>query len=101
MITAIQGGIRLKIYVQPGGRKSELLGEFDGALKVRIAAPPVEGKANDEVIVFFAKLFGVAKRDVTLTKGQQSRNKTLEIQGVTQAEAERIISEHAPGKNQD
>jgi uncharacterized protein (TIGR00251 family) len=80
-------GVRLHIFAQPNGKKSEVLGEHDGSLKVRIQAPPVEGKANDAVEEFIAKLFSVSKKTVQIVRGQLSRHKVIEIQGLSLSEA--------------
>lgn len=82
MIETTTTGIRLHLYVQPGGKKSEVLGEHDGALKIRVQAPPVEGKANAAVIEFVAKLFGVPRARVSLLRGHQSRLKVVEVEGL-------------------
>lgn len=71
--------MKLKIYVQPGARKTEIVGEHDGAMKIKIKAPPVDGKANEEVVRFFAELLGIAKNKIELVQGEKSRHKTIEI----------------------
>lgn len=71
--------MELKIYVQPGGKKSEILGEHGDAIKIRIAAPPVEGAANEELIRFLADHYGVKRRDVEIVSGHTSRNKRVRI----------------------
>jgi uncharacterized protein (TIGR00251 family) len=91
LIEAFAGGVRVRLYVQPNGRKSEVLGEFDGALKIRVQAPPVEGKANEAVETFVAKLFQVSRRDVSLLRGQQSRSKQLEIRGLDVETAQELV----------
>jgi len=63
--------------------KSEIVGEMDGSLRVRISAPPVDGAANDEVVKLLAKAFGVAKGNVAILSGQTSKNKRIKIIGVT------------------
>ena len=70
----------LTIRVQPKARKDEVIGPHDGALKIRITAPPVDGKANAHLIKFLAKTFGVAKSRVQLISGETGRNKRLRIQ---------------------
>ena len=78
----------LQLYVQPGGKRSEVLGLFDGpngqCLKIRVQAPPVEGKANEEALRFIIELLELPKRSVALTKGSQSRMKTVEITSGTE-----------------
>ncbi|WP_269542508.1 DUF167 domain-containing protein [Cerasicoccus fimbriatus] len=77
---------KLSILATPKASRSEVVGWQEGALKVRIAAPPVDGKANAELLKFLAKYLGVAKRDVALVSGEGSRRKVVEIAGVTEAE---------------
>lgn len=77
------GGITFDIKVQPGSSKNELKGYKDGVLKVKITAAPDKGKANKELIDFFSGLFEVKKSDVTIIKGDKSRNKSIKITGVT------------------
>lgn len=73
------GFLFLKVYVQPGGRKCEILGFHDGALKVRIASPPIDGKANELLISYLAQLLKVPKRFLGLSSGHKSKNKVIEI----------------------
>jgi len=73
------GSITLSLHVQPGARRTEVTGVHGGALKIRVASPPVEGKANDILIAFLAETYGVAKRAVTLVRGETSRRKTVRI----------------------
>ena len=72
----------LELYVQPGAARSEFAGEHGGRLKLRLAAPPVEGKANAALIEFLADYFNVPKRDVRITAGLKSRRKRVLIEGV-------------------
>lgn len=76
-------GITLVLHVQPGAKRTEVAGEHGGALKVRLAAPPVEGRANDELIAFMAKAFGVPKRNVVILSGETGRNKRVRISGAS------------------
>jgi uncharacterized protein (TIGR00251 family) len=69
----------LEIKVIPGASKSEMADVKDGRLRVRIAAAPEDGKANEELRVFFARTLGLAKRDIVLEKGEKSRLKTLRL----------------------
>ena len=77
------GIISLKIYVQPRTSKTEMVGLHDDSLKVRIAGPPVDGAANDELIVFFAKGLGLPKSAVVLRYGENSRRKMVDFYGTT------------------
>lgn len=67
----------LNVYIQPNASKSEIVGQHDGKLKIRIKAPALENKANQELIRFLAKEFKIPKSQIEIIKGQNSRNKTL------------------------
>lgn len=67
----------LHIYVQPGASRDEIVGPHGDRLKVRITAPPVEGKANEHLLKFLAKVFGVSRNQLDLTSGYQGRHKQL------------------------
>ncbi|HEV8096061.1 MAG TPA: DUF167 domain-containing protein [Burkholderiales bacterium] len=73
------GSITLTIHAQPGAKKTEVAGVHGAALKIRLAAPAVEGKANDALIAFFAASFGVPRRNVMLVRGETGRRKTVRI----------------------
>lgn len=72
---------RLVVRVVPNARKSEIAGLTDGVLRVRLQAPAVEGRANDELIRFLAELFGMRRSRIAIVRGEKSREKTLEIEG--------------------
>lgn len=69
----------LALHVQPGAKRTEVAGAHGDALKLRLAAPPVEGKANAALIRFLADAFGVPQRSVTLLRGEASRAKQVRI----------------------
>ena len=71
----------LRIYVQPGAKKTEISGLYGDSLKVRLLSPPIEGRANKELVHFIAKIFNIPKTQVILKKGQHSRKKIIEIHG--------------------
>ncbi len=73
--------ITLTLHIQPGAKRSELAGLHGEALKIRLAAPPVEGRANEALLKFVAELFGVPVRQVELKQGGQSRHKVVAITG--------------------
>ena len=83
--------MRLSVRAQPRASRSELAGEHDGALKVRLAAPPVEGEANRELERFLAKLLGVGRSRVRVVAGETGRNKVVEVEGLTIADVERLL----------
>lgn len=74
--------IIFSVRVVPRASKSEIVGEMDGALKVRIASPPVDGAANAELIKLFAKTFGVSKSEIEIIGGQTSKSKQIKAHGV-------------------
>jgi len=71
----------INLYVQPNAKKSEFVGMHNHLPKIKLAAPAVDGKANNELIAFIAKQFYVSKSMVKIVKGQTSRYKTLLISG--------------------
>jgi uncharacterized protein (TIGR00251 family) len=79
------GGARwvLTLHVQPGARRTEAAGLHGDALRLRLAAPPVDGKANAELIRFLAEAFDVPRRSVTLISGETSRRKRVAVTGAT------------------
>ena len=70
-------GWLIAVHVQPGAKKSAVAGLHGEALKIRIAAPPVEGKANAALIAFVAEMLDVPRRTVSVVKGESSREKLL------------------------
>lgn len=76
----------------PGARRSELAGVADGRLRVRLAAPPAEGRANAELVRFLAKQLGIPREAVGLAAGGRSRRKLVRLTGVTLDEARRRLS---------
>lgn len=71
--------IVLELHVQPGAKRSEFAGMHGERRKVRLAAPPVDGKANDELVRFLAEHYAVPRRSVTIVSGLKSRAKRVEI----------------------
>ena len=70
-------GWLIAVHAQPGAKKSAVAGLHGDALKIRVAAPPVEGKANQALIAFVASTLGLPKRAVSIVKGESSREKLL------------------------
>lgn len=75
-------GVTLRLHIQPGAKKTEVVGTHGEALKIRLAAPPVDGKANACLIAFLAGQFGVAKSAVSLLCGDTSRAKRVHVSGI-------------------
>ena len=78
---------RLKLRIVPNARRNEVTGEHGDAVKIKIAAPALEGKANEAVLEFIAEKLGLHRRDITLIAGEKSRDKLIEIAGLEAAEA--------------
>jgi uncharacterized protein (TIGR00251 family) len=81
-LAADPDGVTLRLHIQPGAKKTEVVGLHGEALKIRLAAPPVDGKANACLIGFLAERLGVAKASVRLVSGESSRAKRVRIAGV-------------------
>jgi uncharacterized protein (TIGR00251 family) len=82
-VVATPSGVRLSIFAKPRASRSRVLGEKDGAVVVALAAPPVEGAANEELVETLARTFGVPRRAVKLLAGLTGRHKRVEIEGLT------------------
>lgn len=87
------GGVRVRVHVQPRASRTELAGVHGDALKVRLAAPPVNGAANEALTEFLAREFGVARRAVRIVSGYGSRTKLVELDGVELAAVRRAAGE--------
>ncbi len=72
----------LKVKVEPRSSKSGIEGKYGDALKIKLTSPPVEGKANKELIEILAKEFGIHKNDVKIISGRRSKNKIIRLCGV-------------------
>jgi len=81
-----EDGVIISIRVLPRSSRNELAGELDGALKVKLTAPPVEGAANKALIKFLASAFKVPKSNVEITSGESSKNKSVLLRGVKGAD---------------
>ena len=77
------------VRVVPRASRTEIVGEHDGALKIRVSSPPVDGAANEEIIKLLAKTFGVPRANVSITAGQTSKLKRISI---ANANREKIFS---------
>ena len=73
----------LDLHVQPGAKRTEAAGRHGDRVKIRLAAPPVDGAANDELVRFVAEAFGVPKRNIEILSGATSRQKRVRITGAT------------------
>lgn len=88
LYTETDGALAFRVRVVPRAWRSEVAGEHGGALRVRVAAPPVEGAANEELARLLAKAFGVPARHVEIKSGHTSKTKTVRVRG---ANAEQLL----------
>ncbi len=84
--------LTLTLHIQPGAKRTEVAGLHGEALKLRLAAPPVEGRANEALLKFIAASFDVSLRQVELKQGAQSRHKVVAITG-SKVEPERLLGD--------
>ena len=80
------------MHVYPNAARNELAGFSEGVLRLKVAASPVKGKANKELIAFLAQKLGLSKGDFTILKGHSSRNKLISIAGLSREELSRRLS---------
>jgi uncharacterized protein (TIGR00251 family) len=77
--------ITIKVYLQPKSSKNEIIGPYRDGIKVKVTAPPVEGKANEALIKFLAKEFKISASSIEILKGHNSREKIIRIGGNVEA----------------
>lgn len=94
LVTEKDGSVRFAVHAKPRAKKSAIVGVSQGALEVALAAPPVDGAANDELVRFLSKSLGLPKRDVALLAGEGSRHKRIAVTGLT---AEDLLARLALG----
>lgn len=81
-LIAVDGGVLLTVHAQPGARRTEVVGRHGDAVKIRVAAPPVDDRANEALVDFVATTFGVRRSTVTIRSGASSRHKRVLLTGV-------------------
>jgi uncharacterized protein (TIGR00251 family) len=85
-------GVTFTVKVQPRARKNAITGTVGEALKLALTAPPIEGRANQAAIEFFAELFQIPRSSVTIASGETSRNKVVRIAGLGRAAVEQRLA---------
>jgi uncharacterized protein (TIGR00251 family) len=93
-LTARDGAVRIAVAAKPRARASRIGGVREGALVVQLAAPPVDGAANDELVSVLAAALEVPRRDVALVRGESSRLKLVEVRGLAEAEVRERLARH-------
>ena len=92
------GALTFKVQVVPRASRSEIVGEHNGAFRIRIAAPPVDGAANEELIRTLARALGVRKNAIEITSGQTARTKRVRVTGASAGWGTLAITTGAKGK---
>jgi uncharacterized protein (TIGR00251 family) len=91
--TEKDGAVTFSVRVVPRASKSEIAGEIDGSLKVRISSPPVDGAANEEVVRLLAKLLNVSRSSVSIVSGYTSKTKRVRVIGVTPEQLQQLAGD--------
>ena len=81
------GGVRFEVWAKPRAKKSRVVGSRGDAVEVSLAAPPVDGAANEELVRVLADLLGVPQRSVTIVRGATAQRKLVEVTGIGAEEA--------------
>ena len=92
MIQQTTSGVSIAVKVHPRAKKNAITGMVGDAYKLSLTSPPVDGRANEACIEFFAELFKVPRSSVTIASGERSRNKVIRVDGVTEQKAEQSLS---------
>ncbi len=87
--------ITIRVKVHPRAKKNAITGTVGNAVKLALTSPPVDGKANEACIRFFAELFGVPRSAVTIVSGETNRTKIIQIVQISRDQAEMLLSEAA------
>ena len=95
------GDLSLRLYVQPGSKKTAVAGYFAEALKIRLAALPVEGQANAALLTFLAKILKLPKSRICLQRGQSCRHKEVRISHCTQEELHQLLNSLNPEQGRE
>ncbi|MGZ3775274.1 MAG: DUF167 domain-containing protein [Pseudobdellovibrionaceae bacterium] len=91
MIETINGGVRIHLFIQPKSSKNEVVGPHNGEIKIKITAPPIDGRANEGLIEFLSDHFDIPKRNVILVKGDTGRHKTIDLLGIAEPLARQLL----------
>lgn len=94
--TETRDGIVFKVHVVPRASRNEIVGEHNGALRIRIAAAPVDGAANEELVRMLARALGVPRSAVEITAGHSGKLKTVRVTGLESAALTNLCAPHGP-----
>jgi uncharacterized protein len=86
VVQCADGSLLISLYVQPKASKTRVVGVYDQCLKLTVASPPIDGRANEELVRFFSEKLQIPKRSVELKSGMRGRRKVIRVLGVTAGE---------------
>jgi uncharacterized protein len=96
-LTAAREGTVLNLRVAPGAKRTSIEDPYgEDAVRLKVAAPPVSGKANAEVVRFLAELLHVPRSDLAVIRGSSSRDKKVLVRGLTRTQTQKALSAHPP-----
>ena len=90
-INPCKNGIRLSAIIQPRSSNNKVTGIYNNALKIHLTSPPVDGAANKACVRFFSKMLGISPSEISIVQGFNSRNKTIEVIGLTEKQFREIL----------
>ncbi len=88
----VPGGIKFRVRVQPRASRAEISRVEEGALKLKLTAPPLKGAANEQCLKLLSKALGVSRSDLSITGGDKSRSKWIEVKGLDESSLKRLIA---------
>lgn len=91
-IRETHGGVSFAVKVHPRARKNAITGTVGDAIKLALNAPPLDGRANQAVVEFFAEFFEIPRSSVTIASGQSSRNKIVHLNGINAAQMRNFLA---------
>lgn len=92
-VREMDGRVRFSVRIQPRASSDSIAGIHGNALKIRLTAPPVNGAANEHLVIFLADIFAVPRRAIKILAGESSRSKIIEIEGVTERDVCRLAQD--------
>ncbi len=95
MLQESQNAVTFNVRVIPRTKRNEIVGIENNAVKIRLTAPPVEGRANEALLKFLAHALGVARANVEIVRGESSRHKVVRVRGMTAARVNEILNKKA------
>ena len=90
----------IQVHLSPNARQDQIVGLAQGVLRVRVAAPPRDGRANDALVRLLAQALGVSPASVDIARGHRSRRKLVRVSGMTDEEAQSRLAAHAGAQSQ-